>query len=140
MHPERVLRSVPILRGARACFGVVLTLLCVLRADLCPCPCPDDGEAFAAVSNDAQTLAGVSAGHDSGRDCPCDENECPDLDATVPSPPPPATLTAASTPAFAAALVACELPFSDLPGSPAPGFARDIGPPAGPLRFEILRL
>ena len=139
MHLERVLRSVPTLRGVRACFGVVLTLLCVLRADLCPCDCPDDGEAFAAVSNGAHTLTGDPAGHDSGRNCPCDENQCPDLDATVPSRPLPATLTAASTPAFAA-LVACALPFAGPPGSRVPGLARDIGPPAGSPRFEILRL
>jgi len=123
----------------RSGFGVVLILLGLVGAPLCPCHCADEDEAVASEAIPADVHAAAAAIHDVGRECPCEERDCPEVAATEPS---SGAQTIGSAPPLGQFAVIPSLMIR-VP-NPAffstPGHDRDIGPPIPGARFQILRL
>jgi hypothetical protein len=122
----------------RSGLGVVLILLGLVGAPLCHCA--DENEAVAAEATPADVHAGAAGIQAVGRECPCDERDCPELTATEPSSG--AQTILGSAPSFGPVAVVPSLMIRvpDPAFLSAPGHDRDIGPPIPGDRFRILRL
>ena len=120
--------------------GVLLILLGLLGAPLCPCHCADNDEAVAAEATPADVHVETFGVRDAGRECPCDERDCPELTATEPSSGLQTVLGSAPLLAPVAELASLTVRVPNPAFLPTPGHDRDNGRPIPGDRFQILRL